>query len=342
MIKNLIQQGFILKTKGFYKHAIESFYKALEHDHSSIELLMEISECYFLMGDEKQALKYIEKILDKNPTHIETLKLLKQIFINKKAWREAEETTKNIFYISNNQNDLLEVLKLLNMQSLYEKVLEYQVDDNNEILYERAFACLHLNQLDEAESVINKALEQNYSTKNLLLKCKILYKMNKKDECVDLFKQIQIDKSNSDALNFAGLVKQYECEFKKALEYFIEATKISPHNSEYFYNCASTYFKMGEIQYAKKYYNLAISLDPENVNYHFALANLYYSEKHYKRALEELNSELFEARLLKSIILYDSGYLVIAKRELDKLAKEQPENELIINYQNLIKEELSI
>jgi tetratricopeptide (TPR) repeat protein len=74
-------------------------------------------------------------------------------------------------------------------------------------------------------------------------------------------------------------------------------------NSEFYYNYASTCFKMGNIQQAKKYYNLAISLSPDNQNYHFALANLYYSEKHYKRAMEELNYDFFEARLLKSIIL---------------------------------------
>ena len=83
----------------------------------------------------------------------------------------------------------------------------------------------------------------------------------------------------------------------------MEAVKVSPETAEYYYNCASTYFKADELKPAKKFYNIAISLEPENPNYHFALANLYYSQKKYKRALEELNSNLFEAKLLKSIIL---------------------------------------
>ena len=84
MIKNLLQEGFILKQKGHYKHAIEVFYKALELDNTSSELLLELADLYNLMGNEERALNYIEQILDKNPAHIEALKLLEKIFINKK------------------------------------------------------------------------------------------------------------------------------------------------------------------------------------------------------------------------------------------------------------------
>ena len=78
MIKELLQEGFVLKTKGYYKHAIEAFYKALELDNSSTELLLEIADSYFLMGDEERALSYIESILEKYPTHIGSMKLLKK------------------------------------------------------------------------------------------------------------------------------------------------------------------------------------------------------------------------------------------------------------------------
>ena len=100
MMKELLQEGFILKSKGYYKHAIEAFYKALELDNSSSELLLEIAEVYYLMGDEERTLNYIEQILEHNPTHIESLNLLKKIFVNKKAWAEAEQTAKNIYCIT--------------------------------------------------------------------------------------------------------------------------------------------------------------------------------------------------------------------------------------------------
>ena len=99
MIKQYIKEAFILKSKGYYKHAIEALYKALEIDNTSPELLLEIAELYYLMGKEERALSYIKQVLDTNPAHIGSLKLLKTIFLNKEALEEAEQTAKNIYCI---------------------------------------------------------------------------------------------------------------------------------------------------------------------------------------------------------------------------------------------------
>ena len=343
MIKEILQEGFILKEKGYYKHAIETFYKVLELDNSSLELLLEIAKCYYLLNDEERALNYIEQILEKEPTHIQALKLLKEIFLSKNALTEAEQTAKNIYCISQDKKDLIEILELLIKLKRFSEVLEYNVENfESDVLYYKAYAKLFLNELDDAETYINKSIDLEESDKKKFLKSKILYKKNKINESKEIINNIQIDIKDSEALNFVGLVEQYNFNFEKALDYFKQAIKLNSKNDEYYYNCASTFFKMGDVQQAKKFYNLAISLGPENQNYHFALANLYYSEKNYKRAMEELNYDFFEARLLKSIILYDSGYLVIAKREFEKLLKEQPENDLIKDYSSRIEEELRI
>ena len=135
---------------------------------------------------------------------------------------------------------------------------------------------------------------------------------------------------------------QYKGEYTNAIKYFKNAIKQSPYLDEYYYNCASTYFKMSDITQAKKYYNMAINISPENPNYHFALANLYYSEKQYRRAIEELNYDFFEANLLKAIILYDTGYVALAKKILLSLEKERPENMVIREYMNKIEADLKI
>ena len=93
---------------------------------------------------------------------------------------------------------------------------------------------------------------------------------------------------------------------------------------------------------ARKYYNLAIAINPNNPNYHFALANLFYTQKHYKRALEELPSDLFEANLLKIIILYDTGYLALAKKELQNLFEQCPDNEILKEYSSRIDSDLGL
>lgn len=343
MIKEIIQNAFVLKSQGHYKHAIEAFYKALEIDNSSSELLLEIADLYYLMNDEERAVNYIEQSLDKNPAHIASLELLKKIFIAKKAWKEAEQTARNIFAISKNEYDLAKILNLLNIQDKFSEVVSNNIDtDNNEVLYELAFANFKLNRLEQAESIINRVLDTKAEQKYLLLKGKILLKSSRERESLEVLEQLKVDDTDADFLNFAGTVKQYNGEYKDAINYFLAASKISAKKDEYYYNCASTYFKMGEIQLAKKYYNLAISIAPDNPNYHFALANLYYSEKHYKRALEELKYDFFEAKLLKSIILYDTGYLAIAKKEFDKLIQERSDDPIVNRYMARIEEELKI
>lgn len=341
MIKELLKEGFILKSEGYYKHAIEAFYKAMEIDNTSTELLLEIADTYFLMGEEEHALNYLELVLDKNPAHIGSLKLLEKIFINKNAFKEAEQTAKNIYSISKNPKDLASVFRLMNKQKRYQEVSDFKTDAiSSEILFEKAYAKLFDGDAAEAEKLINRALEYNNNAQYLLLKGKILYKQDKKDECIKILDKIPYNRE-ADFLNFAGLIKQYQKDYKRALQYFLEAVKICPESAEYHYNCASTYFKIGEIKFAKKYYNIAITLDADNPNYHFALANLYYSQKQYKKALEELDTELFEARLLKAVILYDTGFLALAKREFDSLAREDCNN-IIQEYQEKIRIKLKI
>ena len=110
MIKEILQNAFVLKSQGYYKHAIEAFYKALEIDNSSSELLLEIADLYYLIDDEERAINYIEQSLGKNPAHIASLELLKKIFVDKRAWKEAEQTARNIFSISEDENDFAKVL----------------------------------------------------------------------------------------------------------------------------------------------------------------------------------------------------------------------------------------
>lgn len=343
MIKKIIQEAFVLKQNGYYKHAIEAFYKALELDNTSLELFLEIAESYYLMNDDEHALNYIEQILEKNPTHIDSLKLLKKIFIKKQAWNQAEQTAKNIYCISKDAKDLVEIFEFLNKQNRGEEIFEYEIENyNHNIYYEMAFAKLQIRDFSKAEELVNKALELEVNNKNLLLKGTILFKQNKEDDCYEIIEGF--DKENLDAAqnNFIGLILQYKGEYKEAIKYFSNAIKQAPKVDEYCYNCASTYFKMGDKTQARNFYNLAINLDPENRNYHFALANLYYSEKQYRRAMEELDYDFFEANLLKSIILYETGYVALAKKSLEKISDERPDNLVIQEYMQKVEEALKI
>lgn len=344
MIKNLLQEGFALKNRGYYKHALEVFYKVLAKDDSSSELLLEIADVYYRMHKEERALNYIEQILEKNPEHIEALNLLKHIFINKNALAEAEQTAKNIYCISHEINDLVQIFRLLNMQGKFDEIFEYKFENPNGAIYlEQAKALYCKKKFEHAEELLKKALLTMPSNQELLLMLgQVYYAQNKKDLCAELLNRLTKDNENAELMNFFGLIEEFQGDYKKAFQDIMKAVKLDPKNDKYSYNLANLYFQHGDIMLAKRYYNRAISLNRNNSHYHFALANLYYSEKQYRRALEELPDNLFEANLLKVIILYDTGYLALARKELTTLMTKYPNNSILKEYSSRIDSDLGI
>lgn len=343
MIKNIIQEGFALKNKGYYKRAIEVFYKALEFDSNSLELLQEIAELYYLLGNEEKALSYIEQILNKDAQNIVALKFLKKIFEVKGALNEAEQTAKNIYCISRKNADLVEIFKLLIEQNKFDEVFEYKIDaPSSFVLLEIAKAHYFKKEYEKALDILINITDIKEDKEYILLLGEVYYALKMRDKCIDLANCFVIEDSTSEQLNFVGLVELYLENYKKAIACFQKAIKKDSKNSEYYFNLANVFFKQGDLASAKKQYNMAISLSPNNQHYHFALSNLYYTEKHYKKALEELTGDFFEAKLLKSIILYDAGYLALSKRELNSLIEENPNSQIVKDYIHRINLELGL
>ena len=344
MIKKCLQEAFILKEKKHYKHALEVFYKALEYDNTGVEILVEIANLYYLMNNEERALSYIEQILEIKPMHSIALKLLQKIFEDKHAYQEAEQTAKNIYCISGKADDLVEIFRLLNIQKKYEESAGYKITHSeNRIYLEQAKAFYKMELYEIAINILNTILLGDKTNQEaLILLAIIFYKQNKKEECAEIVKQININKTNLELLFFLSQLETEKQNYDNAIEYLNLAIKKNSLEGLYYYNLGSIYYKIGDFNLAQKNYNLAITLEPDNSSYHFALANLYYSQKLYKRALEELNGDFFEAKLLKAIILYDTGYLALAKKELLNLEKEQPTNHIVKEYKSKISQELKI
>jgi tetratricopeptide (TPR) repeat protein len=276
MIKDLLNEGFVLKSQGYYKHSIEVFYKVLELDNTSVEVLYEIAESYYSMGEVERALNYLEQVLDSCPSHIEGLKLLEKIFISKGAWGEAEQTAKNIYLISPMASNLAEIFSLLNKQKKYSELLEYQIENSNaDVYYELAYACYSSDNCEKAEKFIDLALGKTINNKYLFLKGKILCSLNKMAECENLINSIDFDNSDAETLNFVGLVKVSQGASEDGVNYFLRAITLEPEKAEYYYNCANAYFNLREFNQAKKYYNFALSISPEEARYRYALASLY-------------------------------------------------------------------
>ena len=220
MIKDLLQEAFALKESGHCKHAIEVFYKALELDNSSSELLLEIADLYDKIGNEEKALSYIEQILDKDPTHVDALKFLKRVFEKKEAWQEAEQTAKNIYCISHNPADLAEIFKLLIKQNKFDEIFEFKFKTEDKyVCLELARAYYYKKDFTKALEILTKIQPQMSDNQDfLLLLGQCCYYSNQKDRCIEIIGQFKA--KNAEQMNFLGLVETYLENYKEAVVFF--------------------------------------------------------------------------------------------------------------------------
>ena len=115
MIKELLEEMFILKERGYYKQAIEILYKLLEMVESqdeTVEILYELAEIHFFSGNLERSMYYVDKLLDMNEEHPEALKL--QIKLFSKNPQRRMLIAQKLYKITNKLDDLKLYLALLN------------------------------------------------------------------------------------------------------------------------------------------------------------------------------------------------------------------------------------
>ena len=95
-----IKKAFDLKSQKCYKQAIEMLYKTLEQESDNIEILFQLGELYFLLNNFQRAGHYLDKVLQKNPNHVEALKLVEKIYVYSNEKEKAFKTAEKIFEIA--------------------------------------------------------------------------------------------------------------------------------------------------------------------------------------------------------------------------------------------------
>ena len=72
-----------------------------------------------------------------------------------------------------------------------------------------------------------------------------------------------------------------------AIEQFKKAIDVRPDFSEAIINLAQTFYKIGNYQDAKTYYQRMVEYEPKNAEGHFGLANVYRKTEKFKEAIQE-------------------------------------------------------
>lgn len=336
-MKNSMIEAFELKRKGFYKQAIEIYYKLLSKENDNIEILSELADLYYLLKNNERAKHYVSKVFEIAPNHISCMNVLRNVYLSERDYKNAEKIAREIYNKTQSENDLPELLKILEIQKKYDDIVLYAENVNfEENLYIIGNAYYNLKQYDETIDIMNKILldktiNKNEKTKALVLLAKVYYEQKNMEKAKEVFKKLEMSNvETAEGLNFVGLDKLDELKIDEAIIYFSKAIEIDDKTAQYHYNMGQAYFLKGWFEEAQKCFNTAICLNPMEERYHYSLAYLFYKSGDFEAAEAHLNPEYFDSKVLIQVIKSEKGDLASPKIELEKMLKEYPDNETIL------------
>lgn len=355
-VLDYIKKSFSLKNQGFYKPAIEMLYKALAADEGNIEILAQLAHLYNLLENYERAIYYIEKVLEINPKHIESMFLLEQIYISQNDLKSAKEINEKIFELQPNCNNFARKVNILNKLHDFDKIQEIEnscqeLDDD--ALYELASAYYENYNFEKATELLEEAFAKNDKNLRVLLLLGKIYfeKSSQNSDYFEKSKKIFNDLYELDPcaeiLNYLGLIQLNEKNFASASQYFSDAHKADDRNPEYCFNLASAYFLNGWLDEALTFFNQAICLDPDNINYHYSLAYFYYQKQDYDKALYELDfinsieQHHTLSNVLRAMITAKNGDIFAAKNQLEEFIKYNEPDDFAYSELSKIYKELS-
>lgn len=349
-ILDYIKKSFELKNQGFYKPAIEMLFKALALDNENLEILVQLAYLYRLLDNFERAVYYVEKVLEISPKHIDCMLLLEEIYLIQGELKSAFEVSEKLYEIQPTQQNLAKKINVLNRLQDFDKVKEIEKslsEFNDEVLYEIACAYHAVLDLKKAVQLLELGYAKNKKNyKIVLLLAKIYYELNEFAKSKEMFLGLKKENVTPEVLNYLGLFELNDKNLTKAAEYFSKALKQDAKNAEYSYNLASAYFLNGWLDEALKYFNQSVSLDPENIDYHYSLAYLYYQKKMYDKASFELDfintieQHHSMTNVLRAMITAKKGDLQTAKKQLEKVVNNDPNDDFAYSSLGQIYKEL--
>ncbi len=343
-----IKKAFDLKSQKCYKQAIEMLYKALEQEIDNIEILFQLGELYFLLNNFQRANHYLEKVLQKNPQHIEALKLVEKICTYSNEKEKAFITAEKIYEISKTADTLAELVKAASKTSNFKKIEELENSNvtNDVVIYQIAQAYYDNGNFDIAKNKLEKALNMNPENEDVLvLLGKIYFDKNEFEKSREIFNSFPKTTENPEILNYLGLFALEDLKFIEAIKYFSKASNLNKQNHKYLYNLGNAYFYNGWIKEAVQSYVQAICIAPENLGYRYSLAYLYFEQKNFDKTQKEVDfilehdPEYGLAHVLNALLKLEKKDFLGAQGELEtNLKNGHDDNFTLVSLADVYRE----
>lgn len=331
-VLDYIKQAFDLKAQGCYKQAIEMLYKTLEVEIDNIEILYQLGDLYFQLHNYPRAEKYFEKVLLKNPSHIDSYRLLMEIYLRENSLDNAKTIAEKIYTLDGSSKNLASLIKILANLNAFDEIDKYMNTDTSDdiVKVEYAKVCSARGDFEKALEIISSISEDCDEAQ--IIKGKILFDKNEFEDSYKIFKRLERVTENDEVLNHLGLFAMDLQDYTSAIKYFSKASSLNKNNSLYLSNLANAYYLNGWIEEAVSSYKKAIGLEPENTDYRYSLAYVYYRQKQFEKSANEVNfildldSKHSQTLVLQALLKYEDKDFLVAQKILEANLKNTPDD----------------
>lgn len=172
--------------------------------------------------------------------------------------------------------------KLQEAEKIYSAILQ-ESPNNANVLNLLGLLKLHDNKLQEAQSLLQKAVELypcSYYLENL---GRICFELNDFEQAIILYKQaVELEPQNFSALFNLALAYKNKGQIEEAIETYKKALQIRPDNFKAYFNLAGLYDSLNDTFSALENYKKAYEFNPQDEDINYFLGEAYLKTKNFK------------------------------------------------------------
>jgi tetratricopeptide (TPR) repeat protein len=213
-------------------------------------------------GENEIAIEHLTKVTELDPE-------------NENAWLYAGEA-------------YFQMAKYHEAIDLIERGMEYH-DDDYDLLFLLGLSYNRIDDLDRATEYLGKAVDMQPEGVNALAMLALTYDSQQEYETSDSLYGVALllDPENHLILNnYSYSLAEREKNLEQALEMSKLAVEQQPENGAYLDTLGWIYFRMGELDLAKKYVREAIDAGSASAVVHDHMGDIYYHLHEYDKAME--------------------------------------------------------
>ncbi|CAC5354899.1 TMTC [Mytilus coruscus] len=330
--------------------AMHHFAKALKILPRHQGALINLGARKFELGNKEEGVSMLHQAVEIDPHNIEALMTLGSMMAELNRWNEAEDlysraiTEKPDFAeVYHNYGTYLH-LKGDIKEAVHYYQLAYSLDSQHSVsMLNAARGLRQIGRLNEAVSILDRALGFGRSSEVLDMLGLVYYQMGRYSESVRLFEEILGDNpNNTDVMTHYAQVLANNGDVNKAEHILIDVLNRSPNHTEALHFLSNVLGQLQRHQEALAYLEQAITLE-ENSGDNGELENMYFQHgnhlkdlKQYDQALIsyqktiKLNPNRIKALLNIGAIFHLKGDFQVAGRYYENVLQNEPHNSIAL------------